>query len=190
MSQRAVFLDRDGTINEEMGHMNHLSRFTLFPWAAEAIRLLNGAGYKVIIVTDQSGVARGLFPEALVKQIHQKLQDELARMGAWIDAVYYCPHHPTGAVADFRQDCRCRKPRPGMIEQAQREWDLDLSQSYLVGDRYNDVRLAHAVGAQGILVLTGYGRGEIEHWGATWPTPPNYVAEHLLDAVHWVLNHR
>jgi D-glycero-D-manno-heptose 1,7-bisphosphate phosphatase len=149
--------------------------------------LINDSDYKAIVITDQSGVARGLFSEDLVAQVHRKLQDELRESGARIDALYYCPHHPTGAVAAFRQDCRCRKPRPGMVEQARRDWQLELSQSYVIGDRYIDVAVAHAVGAAGILVLTGYGRGEYEHRRHTWPAQPDYVAENVLEAVRWAL---
>lgn len=186
---RAIFLDRDGTLNEEVGYVNHASRFRLFPWTAEAVRLINQAGYKAIVLTNQSGVARGLFTEALVHDVHRKLETELGEQGARLDAIYYCPHHPSGAVASYRLDCECRKPRPGMVERAQREFHLDLSRCYFVGDRYLDVSLAHAVGARGILVLTGYGLGERDHQQAAWPRPPDYIAEDLLDAVRWIIAH-
>jgi D-glycero-D-manno-heptose 1,7-bisphosphate phosphatase len=186
---RAVFLDRDGTLNEEVGYVNHASRFQVFPWAAEAVRLINQAGYKVIVLTNQSGVARGLFSDSLVHEVHYKLETELNKQGARLDAIYYCPHHPSGRVAPYCVECDCRKPRPGMVERAQREFDLDLGRCYFVGDRYLDVSLAHTVGARGILVLTGYGLGERDYQQMTWPRQPDHIAEHLLDAVRWIIAH-
>jgi len=177
---RAVFLDRDGTIAEEMGYANHPSRFTIFPFAAAAIRRLNEAGLPVVVVTNQSGVARGFFPESLIDQIHQKMKEELAAGGAHIDAVYYCPH--------IRDDhCNCRKPLPGMLEQAAREHALDLARSVLVSDRYDDILMAQTAGCRGILVLSGYGRGEYEWHRRQWPRQPDHVAEDLTAAVNFIL---
>lgn len=176
----AVFLDRDGTICEEMGYLNHISRLNIFPFAAAAITRLNRAGYPVIVITNQSGVARRIFPEELVAEVHHRLTEELGAAGAQINAVYYCPH----VKAD---GCTCRKPLPGLVQQAAQEHDLDLGSSVVVGDRYADVAMAHVVGASGILVKTGYGRGDLEYHGAEWPRQPDAIAEDLTDAVEWIL---
>ena len=174
MSQLAVFLDRDGTINEEMGYINHLSRFRLLPQAVTAIRRLNAAGVKVVVVTNQSGAARGYFPASLVDEIHAHLQKILAAGGAHLDGIYACLHGPD-------EGCACRKPRPTLMQQAARDLDLDLSRSYLVGDRYKDVETAANAGVKGILVLTGYGRGEYDYLRPTQPVQPVHVAGDLLE---------
>ena len=178
--RRAVFLDRDGTIAEEMGYVNHVDRLQIFPYAADAIRQLNRAEIPVIVVTNQSGIARNIFPESLVHEVHKKMISELAAAGAWIDAIYFCPHKSEDV-------CECRKPNPGMLERAAREHGLDLASSWVVGDRYADLEMAHAAGAHGILVMTGYGRGEYELHRAAWPRQPDLVTENLSDAVRHIL---
>jgi D-glycero-D-manno-heptose 1,7-bisphosphate phosphatase len=178
--RRAVFLDRDGTIGEEMGYVNHIDRFQIFPFAAEAIRRLNQAEIPVIVVTNQSGIARNIFPESLVHEVHKKMVSELAAGGAWIDGIYYCPHKSEDV-------CDCRKPNPGMLERAAREHTLDLAASWVVGDRYGDLEMGFAAGARGILVMTGYGRGEYEFHRATWPRQPDVLAENLRDAVRCIV---
>jgi D-glycero-D-manno-heptose 1,7-bisphosphate phosphatase len=183
---RAVFLDRDGTINEEVGYVNHVSRFRVFPWAARAVRSLNDAGFRVVVFTNQSGIARGHFPESLLAEVHDSMARELAREGARIDGVYYCPHHPEGRLEQFRQTCQCRKPKPGMLLRAARDLDLDLCRSVVIGDKYLDVQTGHAASARGVLVLSGYGRGEYEYERHWWPRPPDHIAENLLDAAAWV----
>jgi len=183
----AVFLDRDGTISEEVGYVNHVSRLQLYPWSAEAIRKLNGAGWPVIMVTNQSGVARGYFSEELVREVHQKMTGELAAHGAKLDGIYYCPHHPTGQLQAYRIDCRCRKPLTGMLEEAAKRFHIDLRSSYVVGDGYRDMQLGFNAGARTILVLTGYGRGEYEHQRHRWPRQPDWIAENLLEAVDIIL---
>jgi len=179
----AVFLDRDGTIGEEMGYVNHVDRFQVFPYAAEAIRHLNEAEIPVVVVTNQSGIARNIFPETLVHEVHKKMVAELAAGGAWIDAIYFCPHKSEDA-------CVCRKPNPGLLEQAAREHGLDLAGSWVVGDRYADLEMGHAAGARGILVMTGYGRGEYELHRSTWPTQPDALAANLSDAVRQIPRNR
>ena len=185
--RRAIFMDRDGTVSDEVGYLNHVARLRVFPWSAQAIRAVNESPLLAILVTNQAGVARGYFKEEMIASVHERLAEELAREGARLDAVYYCPHHPTAGETPYRQDCDCRKPRPGMLVRAAREHEIDLAGSYVVGDKYSDVRLAHEVGAAGVLVLTGYGRGELEYERATWPRPPEHVAETLLEAVEWIL---
>jgi D-glycero-D-manno-heptose 1,7-bisphosphate phosphatase len=183
----AVFLDRDGTISEEVGYVNHVSRLQLYPWSAEAIRKLNRAGRPVIVVTNQSGVARGYFSEELVREVHRKMIVELAAHGARVDGIYYCPHHPTGQLQAYRMDCRCRKPLPGMLEEAAQRFHIDLGSSYVVGDGYRDMQLGFNAGTHTILVLTGYGRGEYEHHRHRWPRRPDWTAENLQEAVDIIL---
>jgi D-glycero-D-manno-heptose 1,7-bisphosphate phosphatase len=187
MADRAVFLDRDGTLNEEVGYVNHIDRVFLLPRAAEAIRLLNQNGLKAVVVTNQSGVARGYFPESLVRQVHEKIQDLLKREGAHLDGIYYCPHHPEVGEPPYRQKCRCRKPETGMVEEAVKALDIDCSRSYVVGDRGKDIEFAQQIGAQGVLVLTGYGKGEWEYSGARWKVKPDHLARDLYEAVQWIL---
>jgi D-glycero-D-manno-heptose 1,7-bisphosphate phosphatase len=187
MGHKVVFLDRDGTINEQMGYVNHIERFVLLPRVGEAIRLLNQHQFKAVVVTNQSGVARGYFPETLVQQVHQKMQDLLRSAGAHLDGIYYCPHHPDAGSPPYRQRCRCRKPGPGMIEEAVKDLDLDAAQGYIIGDRGNDIEFGHQFGARGILVLTGYGKGEWEYLRARWKVQPDHVAQDLYEAVQWIL---
>ena len=176
----AVFLDRDGTLCEEVGYLNHVSRFRMFPFATAALRRLNDAGYPVIIVSNQSGVARGYFPESLVQQVNQVMVRRLSEAGAKVDAVYYCPHGSS-------DNCDCRKPKTGMPERAVREHCIDLQRSFVVGDRYGDIQLAHNAGARVILVRTGYGEGEIAWHSAEWSAAPDFIAGDLTEAVDWIL---
>ena len=183
----AVFLDRDGTVSEEVGYVNHIDRFKVYPWTADAIRKLNHTGTPVFLMTNQSGVARGYFPEELVKQVHRILCEALARSGAFLDGIYNCPHHPEGRRAAYRMFCDCRKPAPGMLLRASRDHEIDLSLSFVIGDRYPDLETGFRAGARGILVLSGYGKGEYLYQREQWPRPPDHVAENLLAAVDWVL---
>jgi D-glycero-D-manno-heptose 1,7-bisphosphate phosphatase len=177
--RRAVFLDRDGTILEEVGYLNHLSRFRLLPGAATAIRRLNLAAIPVIVVTNQSGVARGFFAEEMVHRVHEKMARELSVTGAHVDGIYYCPHGG--------DECGCRKPLTGMLERAVREHGLELKNSWMVGDKYEDVALGHAGGCRSIMVMTGYGRGEYEWNRGAWPRQPEFVVEDLQQAADVVL---
>lgn len=178
--RRAVFLDRDGTICEEVGYMNHISRLHIYPFVPAAIRRLNDAAFPVIVVTNQSGASRGYFPESLIGEIHDRIRHDLAVSGARIDAFYACPHRA-------EDGCDCRKPRTGMLERAARERALALPGSWVVGDRQADVDLAHNAGARSIFVLTGYGRGEYEWHSRDWPQQPEFVAENLAAAVDRIL---
>ncbi len=187
MSRRAVFIDRDGTISEEVGYVNHPSRYRVFPYSAEAVRLLNEAGWLAILVTNQAGVARGYFKEELVGEVHALLASELERGGARLDAVYYCPHHPSVGEPPYRLDCDCRKPRPGLVRRAAADLNVDLAQSWMVGDRYGDIELARNAGLRSCFVLSGYGRGEWEYQRAAWRHQPDLVAEDLLDAARRIV---
>ena len=183
MKRRAVFIDRDGTISEEIGYVNHPSRYRVFAYAAEAIKLLNEAGWLAILITNQAGVARGYFTEDVIGAVHNLLAQELARGGARLDAIYYCPHHPSVGEPPYRFDCDCRKPKPGLIRRAAAEFDIDLAGSWMIGDRYSDTELARNAGLRAALVLSGYGRGEWEYQRASWRYQPDLVAENLLEAV-------
>ena len=186
--RRAIFLDRDGTISEEVGFVDRLDRFHLLPRAAAAIRRINDSGFLAILVTNQSGVARGLFDEALVDAIHERLARWLAAEGARLDAIYACPHHPSEGKPPYRADCDCRKPRPGLLARAAREHDVDLSSSYMIGDKASDIETARNAGAQGILVRTGYGEGELRDRIPQSSAQPAFVADDLHGAVEWILS--
>ena len=183
----AIFLDRDGTVTDEVGYINHISRAKVYPFAAEAVRMLKSTGLPVIIVTNQSGVGRGYFTEEIIGQVHRMVQQTLQDAGTSIDAYYYCPHHPSAVVADYRQECRCRKPGTGMPEAAAEEFGIDLSRSYMVGDTYRDMKMGFGIGARTVMLMTGYGRGEYEYRRGEWPRMPDLIAENLLDAAQIIL---
>jgi len=185
--RRAVFIDRDGTISEEVGYVNHPSRYRVFPYAPAAVKLLNDAGWLAVLVTNQAGVARGYFAEEMVGAVHDRLARELEGGGARLDAVYYCPHHPTVGAPPYRLDCDCRKPRPGLIRRAAEDLRIDTAASWMVGDRYGDVELARNAGLRSAFVLSGYGLGEWEHQRQHWSHQPDLVADDLLAAVREIL---
>jgi D-glycero-D-manno-heptose 1,7-bisphosphate phosphatase len=182
-----VFLDRDGTVTEEVGYVNHLSRLALIPGAAEGIAALNRAGVPVLLATNQAGVARGYFTEALVKECLKAMATMLETQGAHLDALYYCPHHPSVGAEPYRKVCDCRKPRPGMLERGAQEFGLDLDRCFVVGDKISDIYFAHSVGARGVLVLTGYGLGEFTHQRQDWREEPDFIADGLVAAAAWIL---
>jgi len=186
--KRAVFIDRDGTLSEEVGYINHPSRFRLFPYAAPAIRHLNENGWLAIVTTNQAGVARGYFSEEMIGTVHRNMIRELEREAARLDAIYYCAHHPSVGEPPYRLACDCRKPRPGLIYRAAKDLEINLSESWMVGDRYSDVELARNAGVKSAFVLSGYGRGEWEHQRAGWREQPDLVAEDLLMAVTAIVN--
>jgi D-glycero-D-manno-heptose 1,7-bisphosphate phosphatase len=157
-AHRAVFLDRDGTVNIEKHYLFRPEEFELFPGVPESIRRLNQAGFLVIVVTNQSGVARGYFSLTDVEDLHRHLQAELALYGAHVDAFYVCPHHPDHGQGEFRIDCDCRKGAPGMLLQAAKEYAIDMPRSFMVGDKPADIEAGLAAGCTPLLVLTGYGQ--------------------------------
>jgi D-glycero-D-manno-heptose 1,7-bisphosphate phosphatase len=180
-------MDRDGTMNEQMGYINHLSRFIIIPGVPEAVRLLNEKGFYAVVVSNQSGVARGYFPIDLVDRVHEKLRISLKEEGAEVDGVFYCPHYPQGLLPEYCFDCDCRKPKTGLLEQAREKLDVDMERSYVIGDRHTDIEFARNAGLKGILVKTGYGRGEIDYILPRIDLKPAYIAVDLLDAVQWIL---
>lgn len=157
---KAIFLDRDGTINEEVDYLFKVDDFTFLPRVPEAIKTFRNAGYLVIVITNQSGVARGYYREEDVLALHRHIDAELSASGAAVDAWYYCPHHPEKGVDSYRIDCACRKPLPGMIHAAAERFRIDLPMSYVIGDKKCDVDAAIAAGAKPVLVRTGYGASE------------------------------
>lgn len=154
----AIFLDRDGTLNVDVGHLHRLDDLELFPWTADALRLLKRAGYLLVVVTNQGGIAQGLIRPAFPAEAHAEMRRRLRDADVDLDALYYCPHHPRGTVAELAVECRCRKPAPGMVEDAVRHLEIDVARSWVVGDKWLDVGLGRAVGAGAILVRTGWGR--------------------------------
>jgi D-glycero-D-manno-heptose 1,7-bisphosphate phosphatase len=182
----AVFLDRDGTLIEERGYLDRLDDIALFAETPAALTLLRDAGYALVLVTNQAGVARGFFDEAFVQAAHRRLADLLAAEGLTLDGYYYCPHHPEGVVAGYARVCQCRKPAPGMVEQAVSDLDIDVNRSFVVGDKWLDVELATNAGARGILVRTGYGAGAEESRG---PNQPLAIVDTVLDAAREILRH-
>lgn len=181
----AVFLDRDGTLLEEAGYLDRLEQLAFFPFAVDAVRLLNRGGLAVVVFTNQSGVGRGMYQEAFVLLAHETMAARLAEGGARVDGFYYCPHHPQADLAEYRRDCDCRKPGTGMMRQAAADLDLDLSRSFTVGDKWTDVQAGIAAGGTGILVRTGYGRSSERS-----PLPGVQAAaivDDVISAAGWIL---
>ncbi len=180
--EKAVFLDRDGTINEEMGYINHISRFKIFPFTSEAIKIFTSCGYKVFVITNQAGLARGYFNEDVLNEVNERLLDYLNKNQAHIEKIYFCPHLKDAVVEKYKKDCECRKPKPGMILKAKKEYAIDLSQSFMIGDRYKDIEFGKKQGLKTIMVLTGYGMGEFTHQKQFWKIQPDFICKNLLEA--------
>ena len=181
----AVVLDRDGTLIEEAGYLDRLERLVFFPYTVDAVRLLNQAGFVVVVATNQSGIARGLVEEAFVHEAHEHITARLAAGGARVDGYYYCPHHPDAVREAYRQRCDCRKPAPGLLHRAAADLQIDLPRSFVVGDRLQDLEAGVAVGARGVLVRTGYGR--LTEKAPPPDAPHAAVVDNLIEAVSWIL---
>ena len=184
----AVFLDRDGTLIEDVDYLSDFDQVRVFPWTVDALRLLARAGFLTVVVTNQSAVARGVVTEDFIRRTHERLNLQLARGGAHIDAFYFCPHHPDAVLEQYRRECRCRKPQPGMIEDAARDLPIDLSRSWMVGDRWIDVAAGNAAGVRALLVRTGH--AERMHETAPPGTRADAMLNNLMEAVGWILLHR
>jgi D-glycero-D-manno-heptose 1,7-bisphosphate phosphatase len=183
----AAFLDRDGTINEDAGYIDRLERFVIYPFAIDAIRLLHRAGYLVVVMTNQGGVAQGLHTEETVAELANYMAERARQGNTRIDGHYYCPHMPDAAVEKYRVDCDCRKPKPGLALRAAADLNLDLTQSVVIGDRWRDLAVARHIGARAILVRTGYGASEERN-----PLPDlaaDVVCDNLIDAAVWLFDH-
>jgi D-glycero-D-manno-heptose 1,7-bisphosphate phosphatase len=186
VTRPAVFIDRDGTMLDELGYVTPGSEVKIYPFTAESIRRLTDAGFPVVVITNQGGIALGMYDHAFVDATHARLAETLSAEGAHVTRWYYCPHHPEGKVPEFTQTCACRKPGTGMLEAAARELGLDLGRSWVVGDQWRDIELAHRVGARGVLVRTGYGAGLERDW-PTHAAPPTLVCEDLLAAAEHII---
>lgn len=172
-----VFLDRDGTINEEVGYLRSPEQLVLIPGAAETIRKFNDCGFGTCVISNQSGVARGMFPEEALAPIHSTLEEMLRLRGARIDRIFYCPHHPQEGVPPYNIACDCRKPLPGMLLRGARELGADLSRSFTIGDRIVDVQAGKAAGTTTMLVLTGYGKESVKECQAAGVVPDVIVSD-------------
>jgi D-glycero-D-manno-heptose 1,7-bisphosphate phosphatase len=175
----AVFIDRDGTINIEAGYIDHPDNFNLYPFVPQSIRLLNEHGFLVIVLTNQAGVGRGYFGEDNVETLHAKMRSELAKGGARLDAVYYCPHHTSSKDPRYAVDCDCRKPRTGMVDKAVKDLPIDKSRMFIIGDKMSDIKLGKKTGCRTYLVKTGYGLREAENN----PDGADIITDNLLLAV-------
>ncbi|GFO69115.1 D,D-heptose 1,7-bisphosphate phosphatase [Geomonas limicola] len=173
---RAVFLDRDGTINVEVEYLSQVDDFQFIPGVPWALKCLKEAGYLLVVVTNQSGIARGYYDEAALESIHEHMHQDLASFGASLDACYFCPHHPEHGTGDYRTECGCRKPLPGMLEQAAEDLDIDLAASFMIGDKLGDIEAGIAAGCTSILVLTGYGNKEVAKLPAGVAVFPDLLA--------------
>ena len=181
---RAVFLDRDGVITQEPPHYAHkLSQLRLISKSADAVRLLNESGFMVIIASNQAGIAHGYYPEEDAVLFNQAMKENLAKEGAYIDAIYYCPHHPEARIEAYRVDCNCRKPKPGMLKRAGKELNIDLKQSFLVGDKLSDIEAGKRAGCKTIIVKTGHAVDELK----SNQIECDYIANDLYDAVEHIL---
>ena len=191
MSGRAaVFFDRDGVLNHDVGYVTHLDDYRLLPRSAAAVRRVNEAGMPAILGTNQAGAARGYFPESMIGRVHEKLESGLAAKGARLDAIYFCPYHPSSDDPALAIDSDWRKPKPGMLLQAAKDHGIDLARSFMIGDKYSDLECGWAAGCRSALVLTGYGRGSLEIYGETWARRPDFLSEDAYHAVDMIFRDR
>lgn len=186
MKKRAVFLDRDGTINKDVGYPNSYGMIEIYPYSFDAVRKINASGFLAVIVTNQSGIGRGFIEEKNLNDIHRKLRLAFAAKNARFDGIYYCPHFVESPDPEYRKDCHCRKPNPGMAEQAARDLDIDTARSYMIGDKVEDILFGMNIGATPILLLTGFGQKSLPILREKGIEPP-FVAETLKEAVDWIL---
>ena len=177
MGNKAAFIDRDGTINANIGYIDNPDSFKMHSGVAEGIKLLNKDGFKVIIITNQSGIARGFFSEETLDKIHDKMKTELSDKGAKIDAIYYCPHHPD-------DKCDCRKPEAGLLEKAIRDFDIDIDESFIIGDRMLDVEAGHKVGIKTVLVPENKEKVAIEMKNSR--VDPDFICDDFITGAEWV----
>lgn len=183
--KKAVFLDRDGTINEDVGYPSHSSQIKIFPSSYKAVQKINKAGLLAIVVTNQSGIGRGFLTEEDLRMIHTNMALSFRNHDARIDAFYYCPHYDLASSPLYRKNCSCRKPHAGMALQAAEEWGIDISRSYMIGDKVEDILFGFNIQATPILVLTGYGRESLPVLQEQGKEPAS-VAPRLLEAVNWI----
>lgn len=186
MKNRAIFLDRDGTINVDVGYPSRVEQIKIYPSSFEAVRKIKAAGFLAVIVTNQSGIGRGFLTEADLTEIHGYVKSEFAVRGIRVDGIYYCPHYDLSSNPEYRRNCPCRKPEPGMALRAAADLDIDLRGSYMIGDKVEDMLFAINIGAAPVLVRTGYGAAaekSLREMGVKLGA----VADDLLEAVNWIL---
>lgn len=183
-----VFIDRDGTINLDAGYINDPDNFVMYPFAPQAVRMLNLSGFLTVIITNQAGLGRGFFTLETMNKIHEKMFAEFKAQGAKINGLYYCPHHIGSKIPEYDKDCRCRKPYTEMIEKAAEELPIDMSKTYFIGDKYSDMQTGFNAGCKTVMVKTGYGKGELLQKSPKWERMPDAVCEDLLDGVRLILS--
>jgi D,D-heptose 1,7-bisphosphate phosphatase len=186
MKHRAVFVDRDGTIIHEADYLKSLAQVKFIRGTYAALTLLKKCGFKIIVVTNQSGVARGFFSEEFVHATHEFMQKKMRAHNAGADAFYYCPHHPEGKIKKYAKPCRCRKPGTGMLEQAAKDFNLDLKHSYMIGDHASDIQMGKKKGLKSIFVLTGHGDHELGRLMER-DVRPDLVAPTVREAAKWIV---
>jgi len=186
MPKRAVFLDRDGTINLDPGYLKSIEEFVFLPQAVDGLKLLQEAGFCLVVITNQSGIARGYFTVEDLDKVHRYMEECLGRRGIILKGIYYCPHHPEKGNQPYVQKCNCRKPGTALLEQAARELGIDLARSYLVGDKMSDIGAGVAAGCQAVLVLTGEGEKTLAK-SENWQYEPKFIADNLYGAACWIL---
>lgn len=187
MARKVAFIDRDGTINIDAGYINHPDRFIIYPFALQAMKMLSNGGYDIVIITNQAGLSNGYFTEETMNKIHSKLFLACKESGVEIVGLYYCPHSPSAKVEKYKAECDCRKPKPGLILRAKEELDIDLENSFMIGDKYSDIMAGKNAGCKTILVKTGYGEGELTQNEDKWKEKPDFIAKDLLSAARIIL---
>ena len=183
MRNKAVFIDRDGTINIDGPYLDDPDKFEMYPGVGEGVKKLKEDGFKIIVMTNQSGIARGYFTEEILSNIHERMEIEFNAFGVELDGIYYCPHHPD-------DDCDCRKPKTGLFEKAIEEHDIDVNQSYMVGDKILDVEAGQKIGVKTILVPEAHARDDFLSAKNEWKCHPDHVGDDFVDAVEWIMNYR
>jgi D-glycero-D-manno-heptose 1,7-bisphosphate phosphatase len=186
MKRRAIFLDRDGTLNKDVGYPNCFDAIEVYPYSYEAVRRINHSGLLAVVVTNQSGVGRGLIEEKALREIHLKMRDLFDKNNARLDAFYYCPHYINSIDPRYRLDCACRKPNPGMAIKASEDLNIELKGSYMVGDKMEDIEFGFRFDAIPVLLLTGHGQKALRNLPEKG-LQPAHVAKNLLEAVDWIL---
>lgn len=185
---KVIFLDRDGTINEEVNYLHRPEDLVLLPGAAEAVRLLRENGYKIVVVTNQAGVARGYYTCQDVERLHEYMNEQLKKEGAWVDHFFYCPHHPVSGIGEYKKECDCRKPGTGMFKMAEQYYQIDKGSSYMMGDKLLDVEAGLRYGVKGILIGTGYGAGiYLEQQKRREKPVYDFYAETLMDGARYII---
>jgi D-glycero-D-manno-heptose 1,7-bisphosphate phosphatase len=187
MNKRAIFLDRDGTINQDVGYPNDFSQINIYPYSFEALRKINASGFLAVVITNQSGIGRGYLTENNLHDIHQKMKAAFAARGVHLDGLYFCPHYELSSDPRYRKNCACRKPEPGMAVRAAQDLGIDLRGSYVIGDKVEDILFGLKIGARPVLVLTGFGQ-EAERKLEEKNIRPAHTAPDLLKAVDWILD--